>query len=73
MLAAEKKEYVREEILGGNINSPDDGGGPGGDEEDANEQEHQGEVGGQRQQEVEHEADVLLPEGEGDAVRTTGH
>ena len=40
--------------------------------EHADQQEHRGKGSVQGQQEVEPEPDVLLPEGEGDAVRKVG-
>ena len=44
----------------------------GSDEEHDDKQEHRSQGGGQGQEKVEPESDVLLPEGEGDVVRKVG-
>ena len=64
-----RKIDLGENYQGKDRHSPDNGNSQGRDEEHADQQEHRGEGGGQGQQEVEPEPDVLLPEGEGDAVR----
>ena len=74
MLAVMKlyKEEIIRGMIRGNKDTHQVTAQVGRDEEHADSQEHRVEGGGQGQQKVELEPNVLLSEGEGDAVRKVG-